>query len=176
VVVYDCEGYYTAASVAEQLALDGHDVQLVTSLALVAPLCEHTLERELLCARLDDLGVAQRTGTTVTRIDPGLVRCADAFGKPLDLEADGIVLVTQRVAQEELYRELAADPGALEREGIEGLYRIGDCAAPRLLADAIFDGHRLAREIDGPDPALPRPHRQERVVTRRAPGRPARGR
>ena len=164
VVVYDCEGYYTAASVAEQLALDGFAVELVTSLPVVAPLCEHTLEQELLCERLDELGVGQRAQTTVGSIEPGTVSCADGFGHPLDIEADGIVLVTQRVADDGLYRELSADPGALERERIEGLFRIGDGASPRLLADVIFDGHRLAREIDSAHPAVPLPHRQERAV------------
>jgi dimethylamine/trimethylamine dehydrogenase len=42
------------------------------------------------------------------------------------------------------------------------VYRIGDCVAPRLIADAIWDGHRLGREIDSPDPARPLPHLRER--------------
>ena len=49
-----------------------------------------------------------------------------------------------------------------EREGIEGLYLIGDAAAPRMLVDSIFDGHRLAREIDSPNPAMPLPFIRER--------------
>ncbi len=68
------------------------------------------------------------------------------------LEVDGVVLVTQRVSDDALYRELVADPAGLEAAGIEAVYRIGDCVAPRLIADAIFDGHRLAREIDSPHP------------------------
>jgi dimethylamine/trimethylamine dehydrogenase len=164
VVVYDCEGYFMAASLAEQLAGEGLSVELVTSLPLVAPLCEHTLERELLCERLDELGVTQRASATVSSIAQGTIGCLNAFGKPFELEADGIVLVTQRLSDESLYLELAADPSALEAAGIEGLYRIGDCVAPRLIADAVFDGHRLAREIDSADPAVPLPHRQERVL------------
>ncbi len=70
-------------------------------------------------------------------------------------------------AEESLFRELEADPGALKREGIQGLYRIGDCVSPRLIADAIFDGHRLAREIDSADPAVPLPYiREYRVLGR----------
>jgi len=53
------------------------------------------------------------------------------------------VLVTHRLS-DGLYGELRSDPDALEREGITGLYRVGDCVEPRLIADAIFDGHRLA--------------------------------
>ncbi len=38
----------------------------------------------------------------------------------------------------------------MEQEGIEALYVIGDASAPRMIVDSIFDGHRLAREIDSP--------------------------
>jgi dimethylamine/trimethylamine dehydrogenase len=77
---------------------------------------------------------------------------------------DGVVLVTQRLSDDALYHQLAADPAALEAAGIESLYRIGDCVAPRLIADAIFDGHRLAREIDSSDPARPLPYLRERPL------------
>ena len=53
---------------------------------------------------------------------------------------------------------------AAGRGRIEALYRIGDCVAPQLIADAIFDGHRLAREIDAVDPATPLPYRRERPL------------
>jgi dimethylamine/trimethylamine dehydrogenase len=78
------------------------------------------------------------------------------------------VLVTQRRSNEALYRELKdeAGLGALKQEGIEALYRIGDCEAPRLIADAVFAGHRLAREIDSDDPTDPKPFIRERAVAR----------
>jgi dimethylamine/trimethylamine dehydrogenase len=48
--------------------------------------------------------------------------------------------------------------------GIEAVYRIGDCVAPRMISEAIFDGHRLAREIDGTDPSIALPFDRERNV------------
>jgi hypothetical protein len=36
--------------------------------------------------------------------------------------------------------------------------------APQLIADCIFDGHRLAREIDSADPATPLPYLRERAL------------
>jgi len=63
------------------------------------------------------------------------------------------VLVTQRVPDDRLWREL---------EGLPGLHRVGDCVAPRLIADAIFDGHRLARELESDDPAQALPYLRER--------------
>ena len=74
------------------------------------------------------------------------------------------MLVTQRLSEDALYHELAADEAALEDAGIEAVYRVGDCVAPRIPADAIFDGHRLAREIDSENPAVPLPFRRERLV------------
>jgi dimethylamine/trimethylamine dehydrogenase len=71
------------------------------------------------------------------------------------------VLVTQQVSEDTLYRELASDAAALTRSGIDGLYRIGDAVAPRMISEAIFDGHRLAREIDDDDPGQPAPYRRE---------------
>jgi dimethylamine/trimethylamine dehydrogenase len=71
--------------------------------------------------------------------------------------ADSVVLVTARVSDDALRRELKADRGAIEE-----VYAIGDCVAPRLIADCVFDGHRLAREIDSPSPSRPLPYLRER--------------
>ena len=65
------------------------------------------------------------------------------------------MLVTQRVSQDALFHELDG-----RREAV---FRIGDCVAPRLLAEVVFDGHRLAREIDGDDPEVALPYLRERV-------------
>jgi hypothetical protein len=64
------------------------------------------------------------------------------------------VLVTQRLSDDALYHELDGS--------LPAVYRIGDCVAPRLLADAVWDGHRLAREIDSADPELALAYRRER--------------
>ena len=65
------------------------------------------------------------------------------------------MLVTQRVSQDALFHELDG-----RREAV---FRIGDCVAPRLLAEVVFDGHRLAREIDAEDPEVALPYLRERV-------------
>jgi dimethylamine/trimethylamine dehydrogenase len=164
VVVYDGEGYVVAAGVAERLALDGYEVELVTPMAVVAPICDETLEGPELRRHLNGVGVRARRDTTVVGVEPGRVLAEDEFGGALEIEADAFVAVTQRVSDDALYRELASGADALVANGVEGLYRIGDCVSPRLVADAIFDGHRLAREIDGPHPAIPLPHLREGLV------------
>jgi dimethylamine/trimethylamine dehydrogenase len=164
VVVYDGEGYFTAAGLAEKLAGEGFEVELATCLERIAPVTDETLEGPMLRQHLHDAGISQRAGFSATEIAVGGIRGTDEFGEPLELEADAVVLVTQRLSNEALYLELAQDLAALHAEGIAALYRIGDCVAPRIVAEASFDGHRLAREIDSDDPGTPLPYRRERIV------------
>jgi dimethylamine/trimethylamine dehydrogenase len=144
-------------------------VEIVTPHERIAPVCDETLEGPLLRRHLHELGIRGRTGTMLTGIEPGRVTGTDEFGEPLELEADAVVLVTQRLSDDALYRELKAGEGTLADQGIEALYRIGDCVAPRIIAEAIFDGHRLAREIDSENPAIPLPYRRERLVSESVP-------
>ena len=74
------------------------------------------------------------------------------------------MLVTQRLSTSSSTWSSSRTPDGLTENGVEAVYRIGDCVAPRIIADAIFDGHRLAREIDSEDPAVPLPYRRERLV------------
>jgi dimethylamine/trimethylamine dehydrogenase len=164
VVVYDGDGYFMAPGLAELLALEGHEVELVTSLHEVSPFSYETLEQAFLRRRLHELGVGMRQETVVTAVEPGRITAEHELEGAIALEAEAIVLVTQRLSDESLYLGLKADPEALVEAGVEGLYRIGDCVAPQLVADAIFDGHRLAREIDSDDPARPLPWLRERPL------------
>jgi dimethylamine/trimethylamine dehydrogenase len=164
VVVYDAEGYFVGPGIAEVLAIEGLEVHLVTSLDVVSPISDLTLEGPMLRQHLHEAGVTMHRGVTVLAVDQGLVTGEDEFEEPWSLEADGLVLVTQQVSDDALYHELASDPAASELAGIEAVYRIGDCVAPRMISEAIFDGHRLAREIDGSDPSVALPFDRERSV------------
>jgi dimethylamine/trimethylamine dehydrogenase len=185
VVVYDTDGYYVAPGVAQLLAGEGFEVTVVTTFPVLSPVSDETLEGDMLRAHLHQAGVRVRHATTITQITPGpaggggesarggggpalgggsgpwSVRGHDRYGGPWSLGCDSVVLVTQQASEDGLYLELAADQAALASAGISGLYRIGDAVAPRLLSEAVFDGHRLAREIDSPDPATPLPYRRE---------------
>jgi dimethylamine/trimethylamine dehydrogenase len=114
--------------------------------------------------RMHDAGIKMRVGTYLIDMARGRLSGRCEYGDPITFDVDSLVLVTQRLSNDGLYRELTADPAALNAAGIEAVYRIGDCVAPRLLADAVFDGHRLGREIDGPHPDTPLPYLRERMV------------
>jgi dimethylamine/trimethylamine dehydrogenase len=163
VVVYDCDGYFMGAGLAELLVADGHEVVLATPHEQVAPVSHETLEAIRLRHHLHEIGVQMMTEISIETLQPGLALGLGPYEAPAQLSFDGIVLVTQRVSDDSLYRALMSQPpDILNSAGVEGVYRAGDCVAPRLLGDAIFDGHRLAREIDGDDPSVPLPYLRER--------------
>lgn len=161
VLVYDTDGYFAAIGVAELLLNAGKRVTFVTPLANVAPFMAFTGEFGPVNVSLRERGTEIALQHTLAQIAPGAMRGASVWGGETSWDADAVVLVTQRESVDGVYRELTADPARLEQEEIEAVYRIGDCLAPRLPADSIFEGHRLAREIDSPDPAVALPYLRE---------------
>ena len=73
-----------------------------------------------------------------------------------------MVLVTAQASDDALYRALVSDPQALEAAGIRAVHVIGDAVAPRMPSEAVFDGHRLARELESSDPDVALPWLRER--------------
>ena len=157
VVVYDGDGYLTGPGIAERLRLDGYEVTLVTPFEVISPVSDQTLEGSFLRQHLHDLGISMHCGLVIRSVTPDGATGTDEYGEPVELGCDSIVLVTQRSSESALWRELSADPAGAARAGIRGLYRIGDCVAPRMTSEAVFDGHRLAMEIDTADPAAALP-------------------
>jgi dimethylamine/trimethylamine dehydrogenase len=167
VLVYDCDGYFMGASVAETLARKGHRVTLVTPHNQVGPYLFFTGEGVHMNTLLLELGVDLVTAHVLDRIDASGAAGHPAFARSTAVtwHADAVVLVTQRRSDDTLYHELRGRPEQLSDAGITGVYRIGDCVSPRMIADAVFDGHRLGREIDSPDPRIPRPYiREHRIL------------
>jgi dimethylamine/trimethylamine dehydrogenase len=167
VLVYDFEGYFMGASIAEKLARDGHKVRLVTPFATISPYLDFTGENLHMIPLLNQLGIEMVTSHLIRTIEDGTV--TGFWGVDPDVpvvwETDCVVLVTSRIPDDALYRGLISDPDSLSREGIKRVYRVGDCFAPRMfVADAVFDGHRLAREIDTDNPAEALPYLRERAL------------
>lgn len=157
VIVYDADGYFMGPGVAEMLALEGFDVHLVTPHPVVSPISDGTLEGEFLRRHLHDLGITAHTQRTVTAVEEGRVTGLTEFGEPWSLAAGGVVLVTHRLPCDDVAAEVRALADGLV------VHVIGDALSPRMPSEAVFDGHRLAREIDEPDPGSPSAYRRERV-------------
>lgn len=162
VVVYDTDGYFVAPGMAEILAREGHQVHLVTPLDKVSPVSDDALEGDMLRQHLHDLGVTFHTNTTLHQIEHNQVLGRTSWGDPWSMSTQGVVMVTQQRSEDSLYRDLLADTDALTEAGISGVYAIGDAVAPRMPSEAVFDGHRLGREIESQDPMAPSPWLRER--------------
>jgi dimethylamine/trimethylamine dehydrogenase len=162
VVVYDTDGYFTAVGMVEMLLAAGKQVTVITPFANFAQYMFFTGEAFRVNRTLRAQGVKIIPAHIVLEITERGPRGQSVWAPdPISWPADAVVLVTQREPCDTLYHEVGADSERLAREGIESIYRIGDCVAPRLIAECIFDGHRLAREIDSQDPATPLPFVRE---------------
>jgi dimethylamine/trimethylamine dehydrogenase len=171
-----------APSLAEKLATAGHDVTIVTGVHL-ANYMHFTLEYPNMMRRLHELHIKELHNAFCSRIEAGRLEVYDIWGEgskrsyrgpgilPRDpnktqrwLDFDSLVLVTGRHSNDSLHRELKDNKAKWAQNGVKDVYLIGDAEAPRLIADATFSGHRLAREIEEANAQLPKPYRREVAV------------
>ncbi len=157
VIVYDDEGYYMASAIAELLAGEGHEVTYVTPASKVSAWSGYTTEQIAVHKRLDALGVSLVTDHALQSFAGGEARLASVYtARPRALSAASLVAVTSRQPDDRLWHEVAA----ANTDGVT-VHRIGDCRAPGIIAMAVYDGHRAARELGLTAASLP--ERRERV-------------
>lgn len=168
VLVYDAEGYFMGVSLAERLARGGHSVTYVTPRNTIAPYMQHTGEDQAMIPLLHSLGVVFVRDSTITKIHANYVEGQSRLpgSAALGWQADSVVLATQRNPSSHIYRTLKNAQSEADTADLPRVFRAGDCVSPRQqVADAIFDGHRLGREIDSDNPAIPLPWiREERFI------------
>jgi dimethylamine/trimethylamine dehydrogenase len=146
VVVFDDEEYYMASAIAEMLAKEGWPVTYVTGAGMVSAWSVKTAEQSLVQARLIACNVDIVVSHAVTDLHPGEAELACVYsGRTRRIACAGFVPVTSREPEDTLWRDLSADSAAFR-----SLQRVGDCKAPGLIATAIYDGHRAARELGRP--------------------------
>jgi dimethylamine/trimethylamine dehydrogenase len=182
VVILNADTYFMGPSLAEKLAVAGHEVTIVTGVHL-ANYMHFTLEYPNMMRRMHELHIKEIHNAFSSRIEKGRLEVYDIFGDgskrsyrgrgqlPRDVnksarwvEFDSLVLVTGRHSHNTLYTELKDRHSEWEKNGVKDVYLIGDAEAPRLIADATFTGQRLAREIEEPKAQLPLPYKREVAV------------
>jgi dimethylamine/trimethylamine dehydrogenase len=142
VVIYDDDHYVMGGLLAELLAGRGHEVELITPAPLVSHWTQYTLEQERIEQRLRSLGVQIHTRTTLQSIGADhVVAEAVIDDRTSELPRRSVVLVADRLPRTELYEQL------LDLGGLDTLQLIGDADAPGLIAQAVFSGHRAARQF-----------------------------
>jgi dimethylamine/trimethylamine dehydrogenase len=147
----------------------------------------YTIEFANLQRMMNEKGIIQHTHSWVEEVEVGNVLKVKAFNVFRDgykratesklnelprrqstdtttLECDTVVLVTGRSPNDALYNELRTRKSEWAGEDISGIYQAGDCYAPRFTADVVFDGHRIARELDSAHPQQQVPYIRERMI------------
>jgi dimethylamine/trimethylamine dehydrogenase len=162
VVLYDDDHFYIGGVLAELLVGNGTPVTLATPAVRASDWTTNTLEQGFIQRRLLERGVEIVTSRVLSGIGPGFVELACAYtGRPSRIEADAVVLVTARLPDDALYRDLTAREAEWREAGIGSVKLIGDAVAPAPIAWAVYAGHRYARELDEPDPGDAPPFRRE---------------
>ena len=148
VVIYDDDHYYLASALALHARDHGCDVTLVTPEESLAGWTRFTEEHRPLMQTLLEAGIDWITARGLVGFEPGRVHLECVYsGRPSELEADRLVPVSARIADDALWQALAARPEDLESAGVRSLQRVGDCRAPGMIAAAVYAGHRAAREL-----------------------------
>ncbi|HVN99080.1 MAG TPA: FAD-dependent oxidoreductase [Steroidobacteraceae bacterium] len=162
VLVFDDDHYYMGPVLSLKLAAAGARVRYVTTEGRAGAWSLYTQEQERTQRALIEAGVEIEVNTTLDGFDGAEASLACVFtGRVRRRGASALVLVTAREPDEALYRELVGEGDGADAlpEG-PSIVRIGDCQAPGLIANAVYSGHRAARELGGPAAAP----RRERVL------------
>ena len=149
VVIYDDDHYYLGGVIAEKLRREGHEVLLVTPAATISSWSEWTLEQEQTQKLLIELGVEFATQTDLASAAAGMVELTCVFtDRRTEKDCDSLVLISERIPNDELYHSLQEKSENLSAAGIKTLKCIGDCLAPSTIAAAVYSGHLAARELE----------------------------
>jgi len=153
VTVLNYDTYFMATSLAERLAMAGHEVR--SCRAFIWRRIPHfTLEYSNIMRRNHELKFKDTSNTTArssSRRMQIISKWGDGYkanyrGKGVSprtentsqewIEFDSLVLVTGRHSDDKLYRELKTRKSEWAKNDVKAVYIIGDAEAPRLMADA----------------------------------------
>jgi 2,4-dienoyl-CoA reductase (NADPH2) len=130
---------YAALALATTLAEGGRDVTLVTTERGLASTLD-PVNRPAALRRVFGTGIEVRTELRLAAAGRWSATFEDVTtGAPTEIAADTLVVSRPPVPDEELYL-------AIKGAGAE-VVRVGDCVAPRDVANAIYEGERVGRSL-----------------------------
>lgn len=145
VCLIDYDGHQRATATAEFLANQGKTVHMITSSLFIGaelgPTQDLYLSRQRLLQKgvtfTPDIAVMEVAGDAGAKTVKGFNVYSNAWNEwgPFD----AIVLAMGQKVDDDLYMSLKGK--------VPELYRIGDCVAPRKVDMAIWEGHRVGREV-----------------------------
>jgi dimethylamine/trimethylamine dehydrogenase len=146
VIIWDDDHYYMGGVLAEMCRARGLDLTLVTPAAMVSAWTVNTLESLPIAKRIARLGIEVIPYTSVVAFDGTKAQIVnDLTGETRELPCASLVTVTARLPVDGLFEQLR---DRWQEAGIASLTRIGDCWAPSTIQQAVYSGHKWARELD----------------------------
>lgn len=124
-------GGFVGCEVADFLREKGKEVTIVEILPELASELYYSYAEQMV-KRLEEGGVKAFTGVKSEEITDKGMRIVDKEGRKVFLEADDIVVCTGSVADKTLLESL--------KGGVELFFEVGDCAKPRRIQEAIYEG------------------------------------
>ncbi len=162
VVLYDDDHYYMGGVLAELLIQKGCEVTLITPCAYVSDWTNNTLEQAEIHRRLVEMGVVIELNRGVVSINRQTVTTNCTYtDQTREVEADAVVMVASRLANDEVYNTLKMREVDWLDAGVLSVRLIGDANAPGPIAWATYAGHNYARTLDEEDIGDALPFRRE---------------
>ena len=136
ILIYDDDHYFMASALAEQLVLAGHQVSFITPGTIISSWTAMTDEQAFIQHRLRSLGINIALAQKIERIDSDSITTGNIYDDAAAEHAySHLILVTGRESNHDLFQRLSIATN-----------RIGDCLVPSSIADAVYSGHKFARE------------------------------
>ena len=136
----DLNGWWPASGTALHLALQRHQVTLVTSAEKVAGQLEHSGTADTTRERFMKYGIETLVATALLSWQGNTARLVNLYtGDEDEREFDSLVLATTNTPEDELTAALAGSQ--LE------IHAIGDTVSARTAAMAIYEGRKLGRRL-----------------------------
>jgi dimethylamine/trimethylamine dehydrogenase len=147
VLIYDDEHYMMGGALAEKLLQSGLDVTYITPHAMISSWTVMTDEQDFIQSKLLHMGIKPVFTELIDRLDSDGLHTHHLYsGEACCHNFDHLVLVTGRSVNSDLFAQIDIQASQID------VTRIGDCLVPGSIADAVYSGHKFAREFDE-DPA-----------------------
>ena len=152
VIVWDDDHYYLGGVIAELCRYAGLDVTIVTPAPMVSAWTVHTLEALPIAKRIARMGIDVITYSSVAGYADGKAQIVNGLtGEITEVPAAALVAITARLPVDSLYVQLR---DRWQDASVVSVTRIGDCLAPSTIQQAVYSGHKWARELDEPPELL----------------------
>jgi len=141
IIIVDQLGFYQATGVAEMLADQGKEVEIITPALYVGQGLSRTLDLDLWYQRARQKNIRLTPNVSLIGIEADRVKAVDNYAGQIREWSgiDNVILAVPHQAEDGLYFSL--------KGRVKEIKRIGDCLTPRRLDAAIYEGFKAGSQL-----------------------------